>query len=70
MNLFRNKKRDFPSCNGVCCATQHNFLRDKKIFHIVKSAQRQKKTGDEAPVFWDWLFAQAGREPRLVSRSG
>jgi hypothetical protein len=47
--LFRIKKRYFPCCNSSRCATQHDFLRGKKIFHIVKFRVRpkygQKKTG-------------------------
>jgi 4-aminobutyrate aminotransferase-like enzyme len=34
--VFRIKKRFFPSCNRRSCALQHDFLRRKKIFHIVK----------------------------------
>jgi len=46
---FRIKKRLFPSCNSLSCALQHDFLRRKKIFHIVKYGRPpkrgRKKTG-------------------------
>jgi len=46
---FRIKKRLFPSCNSLSCALQHDFLRRKKIFHIVKFGRPpkrgRKKTG-------------------------
>ncbi|WP_205172214.1 hypothetical protein, partial [Burkholderia sp. LMG 13014] len=49
---FRDKKCFFPSRNRLCCAAQHDFLRHKKIFRIVKCGAGRKKTGADAPVGW------------------
>jgi hypothetical protein len=48
--MFCIVKRGFPSRNRVCCALQHDFLRRKKIFRIVKHGAGRKKTDAAASV--------------------
>jgi hypothetical protein len=57
--MFRIEKWSFPSCNSRSCATQHDFLRGKKIFRIVKRRLGRKKTDAGASVLLVWLFSSA-----------
>jgi hypothetical protein len=63
--LFRIEKCYFPCCNEARCATQHDFLRGKKIFHIVKYCVRpaadEKKPVHEHRFSSDMRMAEAAR---------